>query len=335
MGDFAKGLVEPLARRWSGAMSGAVVCFWLVGIVFYLAGAPPRRIDCSGDDATEAHLVCLMTRHGGFGIGVATALALGIVVMSALLTVWCAPGVLNLLSGAWPDVPLLRWWARRRIAAHHGQRARVVAAMQPTTNNVLEVRRASAASAARRHYPKGSATLQPTRIANVLAAAEQRVAERHGLDMELCWRPLVEVVDQAVRTRLESASSLIVTRAQAVLFAAGLLAWTWLLPAWWARGAYAVCCLLLVRIACRAVAAAVEAYCDAAEDTFLLHRTGLYCALGFPLPTTTQAERSQGRELSRYLAKRSLPPVAFDWTVSPVLPQPSPQPPTTPGGGQT
>ncbi|WP_333773326.1 hypothetical protein [Streptomyces sp. IBSBF 3136] len=311
-------------------MSGAVVCFWLVGIVFYLASTRPRRIDCNGDDATKAHPVCLMTRHGGFGIGVTTALALGIIVMSALLTVWCAPGVLNLLSGAWPDVPLLRWWARRRIAAHRGQRGKLVAAMQPTTNDVLQVRRAAAASAARRHYPKGSATLQPTRIANALAAAEQRVAERHGLDMELCWRPLVEVVDPAVRTRLESASSLIVTRAQAVLFAAGLLAWTWLLPAWWTQVVYAVSCLLLVGLACRAVAAAVEAYCDAAEDTFLLHRTNLYRALGFPLPTTTQAEPGEGRNLGMYLAKRSLPPVTFDWPADPALPQPL----TTPGGGQ-
>ncbi|MER6471000.1 hypothetical protein [Streptomyces collinus] len=334
MGDLAKGLVEPLARRWSGAMSGAVVCFWLVGIVFYLAGTPPRRIDCGGDNASEAHPVCLLTRHGGFGIGVATALALSIVVMSALLTVWCAPGVLNLLSGAWPDVPLLRWWAQRRIAAHREQRGRLVTAMQPSTNNVLQARRAAAASAARRYYPKGSATLQPTRIANALAAAEQRVADRHGLDMELCWRPLVEVVDPAVRTRLESASSLIVTRAQAAPCAAGLLAWAWLLPVWWARGVYAACCLLLVGLACRAVTAAVETYCDAVEETFLLHRVSLYRALGFPLPTSTQAERSQGQDLSRYLAKRILPPVAFDWTASPALSQPSPQPPTTPGGGQ-
>ncbi|MFH8801015.1 hypothetical protein ACH4F6_15675 [Streptomyces sp. NPDC017936] len=327
MGDLAKGLVEPLARRWSRAMGGAVVCFWLVGVVLHLVRTPPGRLDCGRDDAPGADLVCLVTRHGGFGVGVATTVALGVVVVSALLTVWCAPGVLNLLSGAWPDVPPLRRWARRRVEAHRERRRKLVEAMLPTTNDVLAVRRAATASVARRHYPKGSATLQPTRIGNALAATEQRVEERHGLDLELCWRPLVQVVDQTARTRLETASSLIVARAQAVPFAAGLLLWTPLLPTWRARGAYAAGCLLLVLLACRAVAEAVDAYCDAAEDTFLVHRTGLYRALGFPLPTTTGHERDQGRELSKYLAKRSLAPVTFDW---PDPPLPSP-PPAAPG----
>ncbi|MEU9352510.1 hypothetical protein AB0D65_16330 [Streptomyces griseoloalbus] len=311
-------------------MGGAVVCFWLLGVVLYLARTPPRRIDCGRDDAPGAHLVCLVTRHGGFGVGIATTVALCIVVVSALLTVWCAPAVLNLLSGAWPDVPPLRWWARRRVEAHRERRRKLVEAMRPATNDVLAVRRAAAASVARRHCPKGSATLQPTRIGNALAATEQRVEERHGLDLELCWRPLVQVVDQTARTRLETASSLIVARTQAVPFAAGLLVWTPLLPTWWARGAYAVGCLFLVLLACRAVAGAVDAYCDAAEDTFLVHRAGLYRALGFPLPTTTRHERNQGRDLSKYLAKRSLSPVTFDWPDPPLL-QPPSQPPTAPG----
>ncbi|MFH0245775.1 hypothetical protein ACGRHY_25910 [Streptomyces sp. HK10] len=334
MGDLAKGLVEPLARRWSRAMGGAVVCFWLVGVVLYLARTPPGRLGSGCDGAPGAHPACLVTRHGGFGIGVAATVALGIVVVSALLTVWLAPGVLNVLSGAWPDVPPLRWWARRRIEAHRERRRKLVETMRPATDDVLTVRRAAAASVARRRCPKGSAALQPTRIGNALAAAEQRVEERHGLDLELCWRPLVQVVDQTARARLETASSLIVARVQTVLFAAGLLVWTSLLPGWWARGAYAAGCLLLVLLTCRAVAGAVDAYCDAAEDTFLLHRAGLYRALGFPCPTTTRDERNQGRELSKYLAKRSLPPVAFDWP-DPPAPVPYPlQPPAEPGGGQ-
>jgi hypothetical protein len=330
MGDLAKGLVEPLARRWSRAMGGAVVCFWLVGLVLCLARTPPRRLDCARDDAPGARLVCLLTRHGGFGIGVATAVALGIVVVSALLSVWFAPGVLNLLSGAWPDVPPLRWWARRRTEAHRARRGNLVRALQPATDDVLAVRRAGAASVARRHYPKGGTTLQPTRIGNAVAATEQRVAERHGLDLELCWRPLVQVIDQPARTRLETASSLIVARAQAVLCAAALLVWTPLLPTPWARAGYAAGCLLLVLLACRVVAGAVEAYCDAAEDTFLVHRAALYRALGFPLPTTTRTERAHGGELSKYLAKRALSPVTYDWPDPPL-----PPPPTGPGAGQT
>lgn len=31
MGELVKGMVEPLAKRWTAAMSGPLVLFWLAG----------------------------------------------------------------------------------------------------------------------------------------------------------------------------------------------------------------------------------------------------------------------------------------------------------------
>ncbi|MEU2589066.1 hypothetical protein ABZ612_41030 [Streptomyces avermitilis] len=250
-------------------------------------------------------------RHGAFGLGVATAVAIATVVVVALLTVWLAPGVLNLLSGAWPNWPAVSTLARRRATAHKHRRSQLIVTCTASGDFVVK-RHAAVAALARRRYPKG-AVVEATRIGNSVAATRQRVKEQYGLDLMYCWRPLTQVLDQVTYGRLVTASTLIVSRIQAMLSAAALLLWTPLVPTWPARTGYIAGCVTLVLLAQRAVAGAADAYSDAAEDAFCLHRIRLYWAMGFPPPSTSSAEPGEGQRLTDTLKQASLITVTFTW----------------------
>jgi hypothetical protein len=140
----------------------------------------------------------------------------------------------------------------------------------------------------------------PTKIGNILRAAETRPRDKYDLDSIAIWPRLwLALPDStrqevtAARTALDSAVAASIWGILFLLF----LPWTVLaLPIGLAVSAVAV----LAWIPNRA-----ELFGQLVVAAFDVHRTALYQQLRWPLPVSPQDEHLQGRRLSTYLQKGS------------------------------
>jgi hypothetical protein len=151
-------------------------------------------------------------------------------------------------------------------------------------------------------YPTGNAVLA-TRAGNSFAALAQRVAARHGLDVNACWPVLEQSLSSEGRTRLDTLSDQVSSRVGNLIWCLLALAWAPFLPATLAVtlviGAAAVAVLLWL-----GVGSAVEQYCALIEALVLTQRHQMYRALGWPTPGMVAEEAECGRALSVYLTRR-------------------------------
>lgn len=160
----------------------------------------------------------------------------------------------------------------------------------------------------RHRYPDRQPVL-PTRLGNVLRAAEERAGQRYGLDAVVVWPRLYPLLPQQVtrglaeqrgqldlNVRLSAMLSLSAV-AQSGLFLSQptqLLVHPWwlLLPAG---------TLLVAHLSYRAAVSAAEAFGVTIETVFDLHRFALFPALRLKLPATYAEEVAQNRYLTAFL----------------------------------
>ena len=137
--------------------------------------------------------------------------------------------------------------------------------------------------------------LMPTRLGNLLRAAEQRPLEKYGLDAIICWSRLWLLLPDAVKQELQAA------RAD-LNAAARVWFWSVLFMIWgvWALWAIPLG-LLSALFAYRWAIAAATLYGDLIEATFDLYRQLLYDSLDWRRPPNPAEERRVGRELTEYL----------------------------------
>jgi hypothetical protein len=141
----------------------------------------------------------------------------------------------------------------------------------------------------------------------------QRIADRHGLRVSTCWTTFLTVLPEPARQRLAAQSTVMLGRAQGVVFAVGALGWTVLAPTpGWAVVWVAVTCSVIggTYVGLRHSA---QSYCDLIEGQVAAHRATLYRAVGFPLPESTEDEPRLGAELSDYLEANAEAAVPLRW----------------------
>jgi hypothetical protein len=204
------------------------------------------------------------------------------------------PGVRRL------SVPLLHWQKarRRRIL-------KTLKQLNPKLQN-------SAATAAERaefvrcdralhQWPEQEDDLLPTRLGNILRAAERRPYHRYGLDAIVCWPRLWLLLPEAVKKDLQAAQTELSNAVRLVFWS--LLFLIWSIWAWWAFPVGVVA-------ACFAYGWAVDAasiYANLIEATFDLHRQLLYQALSVPIPHDPDEERRVGKWLTDRLWRGPAP----------------------------
>jgi hypothetical protein len=169
------------------------------------------------------------------------------------------------------------------------------------------------AAAQLRHLPARD-RLMPTRLGNVLRAAEDEAGIRYGLDTVTVWSMLYPLVSdrlaaglQDARDRLDTAARFAGTLVLTALVCAGLL-----IGSWWAFPVVAALLLLAV-LSYRGAVAAASAYGELINAAVALHRFDLLKALHLPLPATPAEERATYQRLRRLLRNRLPDPTAkFD-----------------------
>jgi hypothetical protein len=298
LGSFWEGIGGRLADRWA-AVSVPALIFWLGGLLAwaYSRGGLHQLSTLSGwldRQSTPAQVAVLITVLLGVGA-------------SGLIVQRFTTSVLRLLEGYWPAAldPL-----RRQLIEH--KRRRSVAdetAWQelapqvlsphatPTADQLSEFARLDQL---RHRRPSRSNRLMPTRIGNILRAAETMPADKYGLDAVAVWPRLWLTLPDTTRQELLAARS-------ALDSAVGAVAWGLLFCAFttWSWLALPIGLIIAAAAVTVWVPARSEVFADLLESTYDLHRTALYQQLRWPLPTNPEQERQSGQQLTAYLWRGS------------------------------
>ncbi|WP_405402317.1 hypothetical protein [Streptomyces sp. NBC_01104] len=328
MGDLVKGMVEPLAKRWTATMGGPLLLFWMAGALTVLHRFGPPSELC-GRTGALGRPVCRIAGQGAWGTALlAAALTAGLVLSAVALSAVASPA-LEVLAGRWgtsaPAVAL----AHRRTARHASRRERLGRRAADRSGpgahqgdrliawRAQNAWRRTGAGRAWSHYPRRRDELRPTTVGNALHGVAAGIERNYGLSLPVCWGPFVECLEATARERLTASATRVLGRTQALVCAVLAPVWTLLLEGVAARVVWLVVCALWVWGAHRALRSGTEQYCEHVRDVFAVHRIRLYRAAGFPAPVSTEAEVASGNALSEALAMELTRDTLFAWPDAP------------------
>jgi hypothetical protein len=300
LGALGAGLGQKVADRWADLLSSPALVFWIGGLLAWVTG----HGGLVGDGSGWGELERWWTRSVGATSAVVQALAavllLLVVAGSARLVELVVPGALRLLEGYWPRPARS---LRNGMVALRGRRGD----RRVERWRVLARRRAALTADERAEYawlnqwrtgvPADPADRMPTRLGDVLKAAESRPRHRYGLEATVCWPRLWMVMPETAR--VEVAAARVRLDDGAVLWLWSLLFCVWTIFTWWAL----VVALVGMVVGYRIALAGSATFGLMVQTCFDLHRDDLYAALGQALPTDPTQERAAGRRLTAYLER--------------------------------
>jgi hypothetical protein len=147
----------------------------------------------------------------------------------------------------------------------------------------------------------------PTRLGNLLRAAERQPLNKYGLDAVVCWSRLWMLLPEPVKKDLQEARTELNTAARIWLWSILFCGWSLLGQSWWTTWPIAVG-LISAWCAYQWAIDAARNYGELIEASFDLYRHLLYQAMRWELPADPQEEHRVGGELTRYLLRRSAQP---------------------------
>jgi hypothetical protein len=161
--------------------------------------------------------------------------------------------------------------------------------------------------------PIETGRLLPTRLGNILRAAEDHCAAKYGLDAIICWPRLWLLLPEATKTELSLARQGLNGTVRLWIWGLLFLIWTPVFRVGWPL----LLGLVTMGLAYRWMVQAARTYGDLIEAAFDLYRLQLYQALRWPLPSTPAEERALGQALTEYLWHGSDPDQGFPTFTSP------------------
>ncbi len=296
LGQFWDSVAGKLADRWAGVAAPALV-FWAGGILAWAF---------SGSGWSGLSQVAnWLDRRTVLAQIVAVLGALAVAAASAIIVQRLTTPVLRVLEGYWPA--WLAWCTERRLSRALHRKSLDETDWQRLQHEAeqAEPTRGQRAALAhlehrRRHRPVLDSELLPTRVGNILRAAETRPFHRYGLEAVVVWPRLWLVLPDLARQELTGARASLDASVAAAVWGIGFVAFTPL--AWWAAPAG-------IAVAATAVAwwvpARAEVFADLVEAAYDLYRGDLYQRLRWPLPETPAHEQETGREITMYLVRGS------------------------------
>ena len=302
-GDSLISAAADLGTRFRFASLLPTALLALYALALYWSGAPGRSPDVA---QVIAH-----ARHAAGWAGFLLALA---IVVAALVAEPLQVPLIRVLEGYWGESPpgqliaapgkAFQRWRRDRIDRRQRRREET---RGPAAGSARQAAREQAAreQAARelRSYPPRAAIL-PTRLGNVLRAAEHRAGSRYGLEATIAWPRLYPLLGDKLtgvlddlRDQLDLAARFCVAFGLATVLSASCLAG----HGWWLAVAGGT--LLGAMLCYRAAVSAAAAYGEAIESAFDLHRFDLLKALHLPLPANLAEERTANQRLTLFLTQ--------------------------------
>jgi hypothetical protein len=282
-------MIESIFRTVSGRASQRVFGAALVVTIFL--GAAVGAWCAHDGGALVARSTRWLNSRSGLEQGLATAAALVGATLVSLIILAVVPSVLRLLEGYWPA------WLEP-VRARLVRRATVAADRDIEEVQKLERDHRTDPRLDRRlrQLPSIAERYMPTRLGNLVRAAQTRPIDKYGLDPVAIWPHLFLVMPETTQKEITAAANALERTVMAVfcsLLFVVLSPWVW----WAAPLGIAVAALLqrtVVHGAARTQAELIEAAID-------LHRLDLYRKLSWPLPANPAEERELGEQLVSYL----------------------------------
>jgi len=291
------GVGTKLADRWVAAIFTPAIAFWTGGLAAWL---------WAGDAlyAWRGFEPWLSGQPGIVQGALAVSVLLLITASGIVVKQLTLPG-LRLLEGYWPrPVAPARRFLVRRIGARIALRQKRWEALAPRIDNgtatTVERDEQRDLDLWLRDYPARAERLMPTRLGNILRGAESWPADKYGLDAVKVWPTFWVTLPASTRAELTRARARLDSAATAWLWGALFVVWTPL--AWWALAIAAVVTSASYYVW---VLSAARSYGRLIEGAFDVHRTALYRALRWPLPTSPASERASGLAVTQYLWRGS------------------------------
>ncbi|MFG2823981.1 hypothetical protein ACGFX4_31705 [Kitasatospora sp. NPDC048365] len=217
--------------------------------------------------------------------------------------------LLRLLEGywsGWAAKPLVR----RRIARWQADRAAVTELYRAHATTPFDAsgrQRLARLEKRLASVPLHRDSVMPTRLGNILRAAEDRPRNRYGIDPVVCWPHVWLLLDDGERSELTAARATLQTATSSFLW--GLVLLLYVPLAWWM--------LLLSPIVCAVsyygvALSAARTYGDLVVAATDLHRFDLFAAVHWPPPADPAQDVMAGRLLTTFL-RRGLPPTGLSY----------------------
>jgi hypothetical protein len=178
--------------------------------------------------------------------------------------------------------------ASRQLSSEEGVRLQQLQDRHAQGLNAEQLAVLARASASLRESPEKNEHGMPTKLGDILRAAELRPNIRYGLDAVACWNALWLVLPVEVRTELAAARTAVDNATRGWLWGALLLVWT---P--WSLWALAVGLVLPTLMYYGGIMPAARLFGELIVSAFDIHRFKLYDGLHLPRPTTPILEREQ------------------------------------------
>lgn len=299
---FLEGVGDQLAQRWAATQLTPAFIFWAGGLAAWLWRGNRGPLSWSWRGGW-APLVTRFTVLATLPTAAQVALLIGallLVTTSAVVVERFVLPTLRLLEGYWP-----RWLGpiraglvdrkRRQRTALHDRWSPLAVRVRSGRLSPDEKVEFTALDDRLRRLPAPDRVM-PTRLGNILRAAEDQPEEKYGLNGVICWPRLWLLLPDGVKEELTRARTDLDTGVRVWLLSLLFVVWTvW---AWWAAPAG-----LLAAAATYAwwILGAAEVYADLLESSYDMHRTALYEALHWPLPATPAAELQTGQQVTQYL----------------------------------
>ena len=295
-----------VAKFWD-ALGGKIADRWLAlslpALVFWAAAILAWAVGTGQVDAVRAYIDGLASASLGTQLLVLAGGVL-VVTVSAMIVERLTLPVTRLLEGHWPSRadPLRdRLVARRerRIKRDEDRWQELASKIAAKTATPAEGRAYVAIEVDQRRIPADGRRM-PTRLGDILRAAETRPLDKYGLDAVKVWPDFWLVLPETARTDLTSARGGMDQAIAGCIWAALAT----ILAVWW-PGALLVGPLLAWIIYRSWVCSRAEVFADLVEAAFDVHRRALYGALEWPLPKTPADECALGRAATEYIWRGS------------------------------
>jgi hypothetical protein len=293
---FVEGVGGKLAEQWVANLLTPAFIFWSGGLTFYMLKHGWQPIaNLFPDSKLEPLQLAILA--GAFIL----------ISVSALVMQRFDTEILRGLEGYWYPglrrLPILKWLRKRQLktfAKYWNEWEILYEKFNANTLTPEESAQYVRLDRTLRQYPNQDNDFLPTRLGNILRAAERRPYDRYGLDAIICWPRLWLLLPDTARKELQEARAAINNGVRVFAWSILFLVWSiwslWAIPCAIVSALFAYCWIL----------DSVTTYGDLIESAFDLYRISLYQSLRFPIPENANDERTIGLKITQYLFRGSL-----------------------------
>jgi hypothetical protein len=346
---FWSGLGAEFAKRWAAGILTPAFAFWAGGLVVLWWHAHASGVQEHGWAHELSAATTWLRGLPGIAQAVLVVVGLILLVASALIAERLTVPLLQFLEGYWPRPQWLRnkliayrRWRRRRweervsklaLRQRYGglntaefrdfRTLEAAPSLDPARLQELRRRREAGLSAQltaelgrargylHRSPPRDDLGM-PTKLGDILRAAEYRPGEKYGLDAVICWYALWLLLPADVKTELVQARTTLDNAARGWLWGALFLVWTpW---AWWAIPVGVLIPALTYYVG---ILGAATLFGELMVTAYDLYRFKLYDSLHLPRPTSPALERQQDGPRVTNLLWRGLDEPGLDYVDPP------------------